>query len=378
MRLRCNVVFFIVLGVMCVPVLQAVLQSVQDLETYRARFVPSVLENASQAQAIRSAYSFPRNPILVNNTEEVERFRTLLRLINHEIAAYAKPQTRRGPNGKKVTLQGPAHFKNIRTVNPNTLIICVKALCPEEAPITAEKLLGHLPGPIKKTKRCPTAFKDACVTAKANLKKVPDTRLEMVIEQNLLLQRRSKLLLERVAILESLYQQNVGGAPVTSVLNGQPAPQTTDNGTPFKTLSDTLASSTISSQKDPTSVISDDPSKERSTMLFLQDDVPKAVAALLDGFFASQENAKTLSPRETLWVQTILAHLDTVRLPPENLTCTSENALTGAVVTPINEPVAPESSPEIADTTGETDECGMRKLFKAIFSATLDALQNRP
>ena len=105
--------------------------------------------------------------------------------------------------------------------------------------------------------------------------------------------------------------------------------------------------------------------------------MPKAVAALLDGFFASQETAKTLSPRETLWVQTILAHLDTVRLPPESLTCTSENALTGVIMTPMSEPVAPERSPEASDTTSETNEGEMRKLFKAIFIATLDALQNR-
>lgn len=377
MRLRCGAVFFIVFGVMCVPVLQAVLQSVQDLETYRARFAPTVLDNTSQSASIKAAYVFPKNPVLVNSIAEVEQFRSLLRLINHEIAAYAKPQTRRGPNGKKINLQGPTYFKQIRVVDPDTLIICVKAPCPEEEPITAEKLLGRPPGPIRKTKRCPMAFKDACVTAKANLKKRPDTRLDMLMEQNLLLQRRSKLLLERVAILEALCQQNVSGT-VTSVLNGHAARHTTDNDTPLTTRSDTLTNSTISSQPDSTSVISDDPSKERSTMLFLQDDVPKAVAALLDGFFASQETAKSLSPRETVWVQRVLAHLDTVRLPPESLTCTSEDALTDVIVTPMNEPAAPESSPETSDTTGETDEGEMPKLFKAIFSATLDALQNRP
>ncbi|MGB1230336.1 MAG: hypothetical protein ACPG7U_04135, partial [Holosporaceae bacterium] len=367
---RCGLSFLLVLGVMCMPALQAVLQSLQDLETYRARFVPSVLDNTAQSASIRSAYVFPKNPVLVNTTAEVEQFRSLLRLINHEITAYAKPQTRRGTNGKTINLQGPTYFKQIRIVDPDTLIICVKAPCPDDAPITAEKLLGRPPEPIRKTKRCPTAFNEACVTGKANLKKVPDTRLEMVMEQNLLLQKRSKLLLERVGELEALFQQNFGDTTVTSALSGH----TTDNDTPFTTLSDTLTSSTISSQPDSASVTSDDPRKERSAMLFLQDDVPKAVAALLDGFFASQETATRLSPRETLWVQTILAHLDTVRLPPESLPCTSEDALTGVIVIPMNQPVTPESSPETADTT---DEGEMRRLFKVIFSATLDALQNR-
>ncbi|MGB0919068.1 MAG: hypothetical protein ACPGUZ_00910 [Holosporaceae bacterium] len=369
MRLRCGAVFFIVFGVMCVPVLQAVLQSVQDLETYRARFAPTVLDNTSQSASIKAAYVFPKNPVLVNSIAEVEQFRSLLRLINHEIAAYAKPQTRRGPNGKKINLQGPTYFKQIRVVDPDTLIICVKAPCPEEEPITAEKLLGGAPGPIRKTKRCPMAFKDACVTAKANLKKRPDTRLDMLMEQNLLLQRRSKLLLERVAILEALCQQNVGEESHFGDHRVQP---TMDSQT------ESIASSTLSSQPDSTPFTSDGLNKKRSTMLFLQNDVPKAVAALLDGFFASQEAAKSLSPRETVWVQRVLAHLDTVRLLPESLTCTSEDALTDVIVTPMNEPAAPESLPETSDTTGETDEGEMLKLFKAIFSATLDALQNRP